>query len=91
VSFFQTYGHSVYWIADAWAVIYWTTYVLTWLVLPIIYGYIDSGHSTFKTRLIQAVKEQVRWRTHDCPWSYYDIYHTQILILIIYVSPDTNI
>jgi len=56
----QTYGFSRPWVLTAWYVIYWTTFTLTWLVLPIMYSYLDSGYFTIKSRLLDALKGQVR-------------------------------
>ncbi|KAJ1901272.1 hypothetical protein LPJ81_003779 [Coemansia sp. IMI 209127] len=39
---------------DLWAVLYWTMYLLTWLVLPFMMSYVDSGAFAFKDRLRDA-------------------------------------
>lgn len=49
----------MYWVGDAWSVIYWTTFILAWAVIPILSGYLDSGYFTFKDRLKDALHEQV--------------------------------
>ncbi|KAJ1665448.1 hypothetical protein EV178_003235 [Coemansia sp. RSA 1646] len=40
---------------DLWAVLYWTMYLLTWLVLPLMMSYVDSGAFAFRDRLRAAV------------------------------------
>lgn len=37
-----------------WAVLYWAMYILTWLILPIMMSYVDSGAFTFKSRLRES-------------------------------------
>ncbi|KAJ2549225.1 hypothetical protein EV175_004527 [Coemansia sp. RSA 1933] len=39
---------------DLWAVLYWTMYLLTWLVLPLMMSYVDSGAFAAKDRLRDA-------------------------------------
>jgi len=56
----QTYGSSAPWIFTAWQVIYWGTFFLTWIVLPVTYAYIESGYFTFGDRLLDALHAQLR-------------------------------
>lgn len=58
----QTYGRSVYWVADCWSFIYWTTFILAWAVFPLLSGFLDSGYFTYKDRMKDAIHEQVRPR-----------------------------
>ncbi|KAJ2367486.1 hypothetical protein IW150_005661, partial [Coemansia sp. RSA 2607] len=37
-----------------WFLLYWFMYMLTWLVLPIMMSYVDSGAFTFKARLRES-------------------------------------
>ncbi|KAJ1834007.1 hypothetical protein LPJ63_002294 [Coemansia sp. RSA 2711] len=37
-----------------WVTLYWTMYLLTWLVLPIMMSYVDSGAFTFRDRLRES-------------------------------------
>ncbi|KAJ1995617.1 hypothetical protein GGI25_005219 [Coemansia spiralis] len=39
---------------NLWIVLYWVMYMLTWLVLPIMMSYVDSGAFTFKDRLRES-------------------------------------
>jgi hypothetical protein len=56
----QTYGSSAPWIFKAWQGIYWSTFGLTWLVLPTTYAFIESGYFTFRDRLLDALRSQLR-------------------------------
>ncbi|KAJ2512837.1 hypothetical protein GGI11_004610 [Coemansia sp. RSA 2049] len=39
---------------DLWAALYWTMYLLTWVVLPLMMSYVDSGAFVFRDRLRDA-------------------------------------
>jgi len=54
------YHRSLPWILQVWKCIYWSTFLLTWLVLPIIYSYLESGFFTPRDRLLDALRDQIR-------------------------------
>jgi hypothetical protein len=56
----QTYGEAAPWIGTAWRLTYWTTFIITWAVLPTVYGYLESGYFNVKDRLFDALHQQVR-------------------------------
>ena len=46
----------------AWRITYWLTFVLTWVVLPILGEYLDSGYRTPKARLLYSVRSNGRYQ-----------------------------
>ncbi|KAJ1748874.1 hypothetical protein H4R22_000691 [Coemansia sp. RSA 1290] len=44
-----------------WVVLYWTMYLLTWLVLPVMMSYVDSGAFAFRDRLRDAAWSNVQF------------------------------
>jgi hypothetical protein len=44
----------------SWMVIYWSTFLLAWLVLPLIREGIDSGHFTLRTRLQAGCRQAIK-------------------------------
>ena len=41
---------SKVYIAELWSFSYWSTQVLTWLLIPLLQGYVDSGAFTVAAR-----------------------------------------
>ncbi|KAA8912739.1 LMBR1-like membrane protein-domain-containing protein [Sphaerosporella brunnea] len=44
-----------------WRISYWLCFVLTWAILPILLSYSDSGHRSPQKRLLQSLRENVRY------------------------------
>ena len=44
-------------LLDFWNVVYWSSQLLTWLVLPITEAYMSAGDFTFLQRLKSSLKE----------------------------------
>jgi hypothetical protein len=44
-----------------WRISYWLCFVLTWAILPILLSYSDSGHRSPRKRLLQSLRENVRY------------------------------
>ena len=45
-----------------WRITYWLTFALTWIVLPILGEYLDSGYRTPKERLIYSLRSNGRYQ-----------------------------
>lgn len=45
-----------------WRIIYWLTFVLTWLVLPVLGEYMDSGYRDFKSRMVYSLHSNGRYQ-----------------------------
>ncbi|KAJ1881937.1 hypothetical protein LPJ66_011234, partial [Kickxella alabastrina] len=60
-----------------WLVLYWFMYTLTWLVLPIMMSYVDSGAFTFRDRLRESAWSNLQ---------FYAISGTVGLVLVGYVT-----
>lgn len=45
----------------SWRISYWLCFVLTWAILPILLSYSDSGHRSPQKRLLQSLRENVRY------------------------------
>ncbi|PGH20403.1 hypothetical protein AJ80_03548 [Polytolypa hystricis UAMH7299] len=55
------------WLPDramlvAWRIAYWLTFVLTWVILPLLGEYIDSGYRTPKARLLYSLRSNGRYQ-----------------------------
>lgn len=48
------------WITTVWYTVYWTTFLLAWVVLPILYEAWQSGELTWGERLKAAVRLNIR-------------------------------
>lgn len=46
----------------AWRLTYWLTFALTWLILPLLGEYIDSGYRTPKDRIIYSLRSNARYQ-----------------------------
>ncbi|KAJ2697344.1 hypothetical protein H4R19_005671, partial [Coemansia spiralis] len=44
-----------------WAGLYWSMYLLTWLVLPVMMSYVDSGAFTFRDRMRESLWSNVQF------------------------------
>ena len=45
-----------------WRIIYWTTFVLTWFILPFLGEYCDSGHRDTRGRLLYSLRSNARFQ-----------------------------
>ena len=45
----------------SWRISYWLTFVLTWVSLPILGEYVDSGHRDIKGRLLYSLKSNATY------------------------------
>ena len=45
-----------------WRITYWLTFALTWIVLPILGEYLDSGYRTPKQRLLYSLRSNGRYQ-----------------------------
>lgn len=52
-------GHDKGGIAFFWSWSYWSTFLLTWAVVPLIQGYEDAGDFTLKERLKTSIRENL--------------------------------
>jgi hypothetical protein len=55
------------WLPDrlvlvSWRIIYWLTFVLTWLALPILAEYMDSGHRDPKQKIFYSLRSNGRYQ-----------------------------
>ncbi len=48
------------WLETSWAVVYWTTFVLAWVILPMVHNYCMNGEFTSRARLLSALRLNVR-------------------------------
>ncbi|KAK7075102.1 LMBR1 domain-containing protein 2 [Halocaridina rubra] len=60
-----------------WRVVYWTSQVLTWLILPLMQSYTKAGDFTFGTKLRSAVIDNA---------IYYGSYLLIVGILLLYIA-----
>ena len=52
-------AESKVYIAELWSFSYWSTQVLTWLLIPLLQGYVDSGAFTVAARYGRASRASV--------------------------------
>lgn len=55
------------WLAEGarlvlWRITYWLTFVLTWIILPILGEYVDSGYRDPRARIIYSLRMNVRYQ-----------------------------
>lgn len=46
----------------AWRLTYWLTFALTWLILPLLGEYVDSGYRTPKDRILYSLRSNGRYQ-----------------------------
>ncbi|KAL8719052.1 MAG: hypothetical protein Q9225_003886 [Loekoesia sp. 1 TL-2023] len=46
----------------AWRITYWLTFALTWIILPLLGEYIDSGYRTPKDRFLYSLRSNGRYQ-----------------------------
>jgi hypothetical protein len=46
----------------SWRIVYWLTFVLTWLVLPLLAEYMDAGYREPKARIIYSLRSNARYQ-----------------------------
>jgi len=56
----QFYGVGVDFIAVTWKIVYWVTFFLAWIICPVAMEYHTAGHFTFKSKLWEAVKSNIK-------------------------------
>ncbi|KAK2812649.1 hypothetical protein FQN50_001295 [Emmonsiellopsis sp. PD_5] len=59
--------HRGIWLPDrvmlvSWRIAYWLTFVLTWIILPLLGEYIDSGYRTPKDRILYSLRSNGRYQ-----------------------------
>ncbi|KAI4143307.1 MAG: hypothetical protein LQ340_007051, partial [Diploschistes diacapsis] len=60
-------GHSAgIWLPEAavevaWRIAYWLTFALTWLILPLLGEYVDSGYRTPRDRMTYSLKSNAQY------------------------------
>ncbi len=50
------------WLLGSWRVAYWTTFLLTWVILPFMQSYVESGHHSVRKGLSFAFRETLRYQ-----------------------------
>ncbi|KAF2745256.1 hypothetical protein M011DRAFT_479094 [Sporormia fimetaria CBS 119925] len=63
----DTEGARGIWLSDkvvykSWRVTYWLTFALTWIILPYLGEYCDSGYRDPKDRLLYAIRDNGRYQ-----------------------------
>ncbi|OMJ29403.1 LMBR1 domain-containing protein 2-like protein [Smittium culicis] len=58
-----------------WRCLYWTLFFLTWVILPISSGYVESGHISRKLKIKQAIRNHIR----------YNLFVGFILLIILFI------
>jgi hypothetical protein len=48
-------------LTPVWLIAYWTTSLLTWLVIPLQQSYYDSGHFRFQGRIKEAFRSNLQF------------------------------
>eukprot|EP00474_Spongospora_subterranea_P010122 CRZ10580.1 hypothetical protein [Spongospora subterranea] len=48
-------------LTPVWMVAYWTTSLLTWLIIPIQQAYYDSGHFNWRDKLREAIRSNLQF------------------------------
>ncbi|EXJ95276.1 hypothetical protein A1O1_00396 [Capronia coronata CBS 617.96] len=46
----------------AWRIVYWLTFVLTWVVLPLLGDYMDAGYRDPRSRMIYSLRSNARYQ-----------------------------
>ncbi|PGH17764.1 hypothetical protein AJ79_00905 [Helicocarpus griseus UAMH5409] len=46
----------------SWRIAYWLTFVLTWIILPVLGEYVDSGYRTPKDRILYSLRSNGRYQ-----------------------------
>ncbi|KAL2440987.1 hypothetical protein ABEF95_010360 [Exophiala dermatitidis] len=46
----------------SWRIVYWLTFVLTWVVLPLLGEYMDAGYRDPKARMIYSLRSNARYQ-----------------------------
>lgn len=69
---------------DLWRIVYWTSQILTWLILPLMQSYIKAGDFTMQGKLKSALIDNA---------IYYGSYLFICGVLLIYIAmkPGVNL
>ncbi|OJD26164.1 hypothetical protein ACJ73_02457 [Blastomyces percursus] len=46
----------------SWRIAYWLTFVMTWVILPLLGEYVDSGYRTLKDRILYSLRSNGRYQ-----------------------------
>ncbi|XP_071811243.1 G-protein coupled receptor-associated protein LMBRD2-like isoform X2 [Apostichopus japonicus] len=65
-----------------WSIVYWTSYLLTWIVMPMMKSYVSAGAFTVRGKLKAAVVENLIW---------YGSYLLIFGVFLIYAAVDPKI
>ena len=52
-------GFAKLFIKACWYILYWSTYLMCWTVLPILMAYLDNGYFSFKDKFIYGIKYNI--------------------------------
>ena len=63
------------------AIIYWSGFILTYGLLPILIKYYESGHFTIKNKLLYSIKANIK---------FYSIIIILLIGFIIFISVNTS-
>ncbi|XP_050420972.1 LMBR1 domain-containing protein 2 homolog [Adelges cooleyi] len=64
-------------LPNMWRVVYWTSQLLTWFIMPVMQYYVKSGEFTLKDKLKNAIKSNT---------VYYSTLMTIVTVLIVYIA-----
>ncbi|XP_050544432.1 LMBR1 domain-containing protein 2 homolog isoform X2 [Daktulosphaira vitifoliae] len=64
-------------LPNLWRVVYWTSQLLTWFIMPVMQYYVKSGEFTLKEKLKNAIKSNT---------VYYSTLLTIVTVLLIYIA-----
>lgn len=56
----EFYGVGLDFITWTWKIVYWVTFLLAWIICPVAMEYHTAGHFTFKSRLWEAIKSNLK-------------------------------
>ncbi len=46
----------------SWRIVYWLTFILTWVVLPLLGEYMDAGYRDYKSRMVYSLRSNGRYQ-----------------------------
>ena len=56
----ELYGVGMDFINYSWRIVYWVTFFLAWIICPVAQEYHVAGHFTFRSRLWEAIKSNIK-------------------------------
>ncbi|XP_038048616.1 G-protein coupled receptor-associated protein LMBRD2-like [Patiria miniata] len=69
-------------LPDIWLIVYWTTFILTWIIMPLMKSYANAGDFTISGKLKSAIIQNAIW---------YGSYLLIFGVLLIYVAANPNL